>query len=128
MAETVIRPYYQHKFTVLEESLERHMPESVPWYLHRGEGAIFAWMWFDELPVQDWELYQELKQYGVIVVPGNAFFPGLQEDWGHTRQCVRISLTATDAEIERGVKHLATVVDHLYLRSLSALVPLAVPS
>ena len=114
ISETVIRPHYKNKFSVLEESLEQFMPATAPWYLHRGEGAIFAWLWFDQLPVQDWELYQRLKDYGVIVVPGSPFFPGLKEDWPHTKQCIRISLTASDEEIATGVRHLATVVGELY--------------
>ncbi|RZM78745.1 valine--pyruvate transaminase [Leptolyngbya iicbica] len=120
LSETVIRPYYQNKFAVLADSLDRHMPGDVPWYLHRGEGAIFAWLWFDQLPVTDRELYQQLKQYGVIVVPGDPFFPGLQEDWSHTRQCIRISLTAADGEIDQAIQHLASVVTALYQPSLTA--------
>lgn len=114
LAETVIRPYYRNKFAVLADSLDRYMPADAPWYLHRGEGAIFAWLWFDQLPVSDRELYQQLKQYGVIVVPGDPFFPGLQEDWSHTQQCIRISLTASDEEIAQGIQYLATVVTALY--------------
>ncbi|MEB3267640.1 MAG: valine--pyruvate transaminase [Leptolyngbya sp.] len=116
IAETVIRPHYGNKFTVLEDSLNTHMPKDLPWFLHRGEGAIFAWVWFDQLPISDWELYQALKQYGVITVPGSPFFPGLKEDWPHTRQCLRISLTATDAEIATGMRHLATVIEQVYQR------------
>lgn len=116
----MIRPHYKNKFSVLEESLEQFMPAMAPWYLHRGEGAIFAWLWFDQLPVQDWELYQRLKDYGVIVVPGSPFFPGLKEDWPHTRQCIRISLTASDEEIATGVRHLATVVSELYRQQFVA--------
>ncbi|NER80171.1 MAG: valine--pyruvate transaminase [Leptolyngbya sp. SIO1D8] len=127
ISETVIRPHYRNKFAVLEESLEQFMPADAPWYLHRGEGAIFAWLWFDALPVQDWALYQQLKEYGVIVVPGSPFFPGLQEEWSHTKQCIRISLTATDEEIATGVRHLATVVKALYQKqSSTSVVPMAV--
>jgi valine--pyruvate aminotransferase len=110
----VIRPYYQAKFTVLETALDATMPKDLPWYLHRGEGAIFAWLWLDELPITDWELYQALKQVGVIPVPGSAFFPGLQEDWSHTRQCLRISLTATDEELTTAMQRLAQVVEQVY--------------
>lgn len=125
IAETVIRPHYQNKFTVLEASLAEFMPDT-PWYLHRGEGAIFAWLWFDELPVKDWDLYQQLKQYGVIVVPGSPFFPGLKKDWSHSKQCIRISLTATDEEIATGVRHLATVVDGLYRQQPASVSPVTV--
>lgn len=115
LATTVIRPYYQHKFTVLEAELTKSMPTDLPWYLHRGEGAIFAWMWFQDLPGTDWELYQALKQVGIIVVPGNSFFPGLdQTDWAHKRQCIRISLTASDEDITIAMERLATVVTQMY--------------
>ncbi|ANV83125.1 valine--pyruvate transaminase [Picosynechococcus sp. PCC 7003] len=114
IAETVIRPYYQNKIQTLEAALDRVMPKDVPWYLHRGEGAIFGWLWFDELPMTDWELYQELKAVGVIVVPGSPFFPGLREDWPHKQQCLRISLTATDSEIETAMQRLAEVVKKVY--------------
>ena len=114
ISERVIRPYYQDKFAALEAALEAAMPRSVPWYLHRGEGAIFAWIWFDHLPTTDQDLYQRLKQEGVIVVPGNPFFPGLREDWPHTRQCLRISLTASATELTTATERLAQVVDELY--------------
>jgi len=114
IATTVIRPHYQQKFAVLETTLDRAMPNDVPWFLHRGEGAIFAWLWFQDLPLSDWELYQHLKQQGVIAVPGSTFFPGLREDWPHTKQCLRISLTATDSQIETGMERLATVVEAVY--------------
>ncbi|NJN04689.1 MAG: valine--pyruvate transaminase [Leptolyngbyaceae cyanobacterium SL_1_1] len=117
ISETVIRPHYQRKFDILEETLDQAMPTSVPWFLHRGEGAIFAWLWFQDLPMTDWQFYQELKQYGVIVVPGSPFFPGLKTDWPHMHQCIRISLTATHDEIVVALRHLANLVDRVYARS-----------
>jgi valine--pyruvate aminotransferase len=123
-SEQVIRPYYQGKFRVLESALDATMPPKVPWYLHRGEGAIFAWIWFDQLPVTDAELYQHLKQRGVIVVPGNPFFPGIRENWPHTRQCIRISLTASDDDITTAMGRLAEVVGQLYQQQ--AIIPPAV--
>lgn len=117
IAANVIRPFYQNKIRIIESTLDQLMPNDIPWFLHRGEGAIFTWLWLKDLPMTDWELYQELKQVGVIVVPGSSFFPGLREDWDHTRQCVRISLTAGDKEIEVGMKRLTEVVKTIYQRS-----------
>jgi len=116
LSETVIRPFYQQKFHILEKTLDAAMPD-VPWYLHQGEGAIFAWLWLDQLPITDWELYQEIKQVGVIVVPGSTFFPGLREEWTHKQQCLRISLTGSDTEIQQGMERLAAVVKQVYSRS-----------
>jgi valine--pyruvate aminotransferase len=114
LATTVIRPYYQQKFAVLEAGITKYMPRDLPWFLHRGEGAIFGWMWFQDLPITDWELYQSLKEVGVIVVPGNSFFPGLREDWAHKQQCIRISLTASDEDITIAMERLAKVVAGVY--------------
>ncbi len=110
----IIRPFYKNKFTVVESTLEQAMPKDLPWFLHRGEGAIFAWLWLKDLPITDWEFYQQLKQVGVIVVPGSSFFPGLQEDWQHKHECIRISLTATDTEIATGMQRLAKVAEKVY--------------
>ena len=114
ISEAVIRPFYQEKVALVEAALDRYMPQDLPWYLHRGEGAIFAWVWFQNLPMTDWELYQRLKQVGVIAVPGSTFFPGLREDWEHKQQCLRISLTATHEELDQGMQRLATLVQQVY--------------
>jgi valine--pyruvate aminotransferase len=117
IATNIIRPHYQQKFDVVENTLDQSMPKELPWFLHRGEGAIFAWLWLRDLPITDWEFYQQLKQVGVIVVPGSSFFPGLREDWPHKQQCLRISLTATDEEIQIGMQRLAKVAQQVYQRS-----------
>lgn len=114
ISETVIRPFYQNKFTVLESTLDSAMPDSLPWFLHRGEGAIFAWLWLQNLPVTDWEFYQRLKEVGVIVVPGSTFFPGLNQEWEHKQQCFRISLTGSDQEITIAMERLAQVAQTVY--------------
>ena len=113
ISANVIRPFYQNKGKIVEATLDQAMPD-VPWFLHRGEGAIFSWLWLQDLPMTDWEFYQELKQVGVIVVPGSSFFPGLRDDWKHTRQCIRISLTGSDQELETAMKQLAAVVERVY--------------
>lgn len=114
LATRVIRPHYQQKFQVLEQALDAAMPNDLPWYLHQGEGAIFAWLWLQDLPITDWELYQKLKAVDVIVVPGSTFFPGLRTNWAHKQQCLRMSLTATETEIAIAMKRLAQVVTQVY--------------
>ncbi|NEP47203.1 MAG: valine--pyruvate transaminase, partial [Okeania sp. SIO2H7] len=110
ISEEVIRPFYQRKFAIAESTLDRCLPKQLPWYLHRCEGGIFVWLWLPELPITDWEFYQKLKEVGVILVPGSSFFPGLHQDWPHKKQCVRISLTASDEEIKQGMERLAKVL------------------
>lgn len=114
ISESVIRPFYKNKFTVLETTLESAMPNNLPWFLHLGEGAIFAWIWLQDLPISDWEFYQQLKKVGLIIVPGSSFFPGLREEWQHKNQCFRISLTGSDEEIKTGMQRFAKVAEEVY--------------
>ncbi|WP_036697539.1 valine--pyruvate transaminase [Paenibacillus taiwanensis] len=114
VSTNVIKTFYHKRFLIWESALDRLMPDEVPWHLHVGEGSIFAWMWFQDLPISDAQLYVELKQEGMIVVPGSTFFSGLNEQWSHTKECIRISLTASEEELERGVAILAKVIARVY--------------
>lgn len=114
ISATIINPFYQHKFNLLEATFDAEMSSNLPWFLHNVEGAIFAWLWLKDLPITDWELYQKLKKVGVIVVPGSSFFPGLKDNWKHKQECLRISLTASDDEITTAIKRIAKVVEKVY--------------
>lgn len=117
LSEQVIRPHYWQKMERLQAAFGREFPDDLPWFLHRAEGALFAWLWLPDLPISDRGLYQRLKQEGVVVVPGSPFFPGIDPSWPHQYQCVRISLTATLEQIEQGVAILSQVVEQAYSRT-----------
>ena len=72
--------------------------------MHKTEGAIFLWAWFPHLPISDLELYERLKARDVLVLAGRHFFPGLDEQWEHTRQCIRISYAQDEAAVRRGIE------------------------
>jgi valine--pyruvate aminotransferase len=120
ISTTVIRPFYQGKIALVARTLDECMPDEVPWYLHQGEGAIFAWVWLENLPVSDVEFYNVLKDKGLIVVPGSSFFPGLplEPDWRHRREVFRISLTATDEELIAGMEVFSRAVELIYATPL----------
>ena len=113
VSNTVIGPYYRRKFELVQRLLAQAMPD-VDWYLHKFEGALFAWLWTKDLPVSDVALYNEIKKERVFVVPGSFFFPAIDEAWQHKRECIRISLTADDAEITKGIAAIARVIARLY--------------
>ncbi|MEM7796766.1 MAG: valine--pyruvate transaminase [Cyanobacteria bacterium P01_C01_bin.118] len=117
ISNTVIRPHYQQKFAVIESTLDEAMP-AVPWYLHRAEGSIFAWLWLQNLPIDDQAFYQALKRYGVIIVPGSPFFPGLRDDWSHKHQCFRISLTDTSERLSIAIRRLASLTEEVYKQAV----------
>jgi valine--pyruvate aminotransferase len=107
LSRDVVGPFYRKKSLQAQEWLEEYMPSSIDFRIHKSEGAIFLWIWFRNLSVSSRELYERLKKRRVIVVPGEYFFFGLEKDWEHSRQCIRLNY-AQDAElVEEGIRILA---------------------
>ena len=106
LCNEIIRPYYRAK-SQRTVALLREKLAGLNYYLHKPEGAIFLWLWLPDLPISSGELYQRLKQRGVLVLAGEHFFPGLQDDWPHSRQCIRLSYVAADDTVAAGVEIIA---------------------
>ena len=106
LSRNVIRPYYERKVARTIAQIEAQAGD-LPVRIHLAEGAIFLWLWFQDLPISCMELYQRLKSRGVLVIPGDSFFPGLDEEisesWPHRHQCLRVSYAQDDAMVERGI-------------------------
>jgi len=114
LSDEVIRPYYQRKVKHASKMLESNL-EGLPCRIHEPEGALFLWLWCPELPITSRELYERLKARGVLVIPGEDFFPGLDEpDWGHQRECLRISYAMSDEVVARGLAIIAEEVRKAY--------------
>jgi valine--pyruvate aminotransferase len=105
-----IRPYYLQRAQETLAVLDEVMGDDVDWAVHEPEGAFFLWLWFRDLPIDDRELYRRLKARGVIAVPGSYFFYGLERDWAHRRQCLRLSYGQPRERVRRGLEILADVV------------------
>lgn len=114
VSEKYIRTHYQEKFLTLKKALTTFMPDNIPWFLHRGEGSIFSWLWLENLPINDMEYYNQLKEQNLVVVPGGSFFHNTYLFTSHTQECIRISLTATDDEIIKGIRILSNVTEKIY--------------
>jgi len=113
ISRQVVRPFYERKakraFALLSQALE-----GFPYALHEPEGAMFLWLWLRDFPISSKELYQRLKARGVVVVSGHYFFPGLDDDWEHIHQCLRITYSQDDESVERGLKLIADEVRMVY--------------
>ena len=68
---------------------------------------MFFWLWLPGLPITSQELYLRLKAKGVVVVPGEHFFPGLPPGWQHSRECLRLTYSQEDNEVQRGLEIIA---------------------
>ncbi len=115
LSKSVINVYYKKKFEILQQWLSQYVQNDVPYFLHETKGAMFGFMYFENLPITDEELYQKLKKKWVLFVPGNSFFIWVdKKNYKHANQCMRISITVSDNEILKACKVLWEVLDELY--------------
>ena len=108
----VIKPFYQEKSRQAISWLQAAIP-SAKFRIHKSEGAMFLWLWFEGLTISDKQLYQQLKANGLLIVPGSYFFPGIDKDWRHTQECIRLNFAQDEEQVKRGIDILANVVNPL---------------
>ena len=115
LSQKVIRPFYQQKALHAVKLLQKEITDP-RFKIHKPEGAIFLWLWFDELPISSMELYQRLKARGVLIIPGEYFFFGQEntENWPHTRQCIRMNYVQDEQSMRDGIKAIAEEVIRAY--------------
>ena len=113
LSRQLVGPFYRQR---AEQAVSwfRAALGDLPYRIHRPEGAIFLWLWFDGLPISSQELYQRLKARGVLVVPGHNFFPGMDADWRHQQECIRVSYAQDGSTIEQGIQIIAQEVAAAY--------------
>ncbi|MFA0084995.1 valine--pyruvate transaminase [Vibrio sp. 10N.261.51.F12] len=113
LSENVIKPFYQQKSQRAVELLQQAIPDE-RFRVHKPEGAIFLWLWFDELPITTMELYKRLKARGVLIVPGEYFFIGQEDDWEHAHQCLRMNYVQPDDAMKKGIDIIAEEISKAY--------------
>ncbi|MGD8233439.1 valine--pyruvate transaminase [Vibrio sp. TRT 1302] len=113
LSSEVIKPFYQQKSLRAVELLQNAITDP-RFRIHKPEGAIFLWLWFDELPITTMELYQRLKARGVLIVPGEYFFIGQEDDWEHAHQCLRMNYVQDDEMMQKGINIIAEEVARAY--------------
>ena len=116
LSREVIKPYYKSR---VEQAVAwcHDRFEGLDFRIHKPEGAIFLWLWFPDLPITSAVLYERLKARGVLVIPGHYFFPGLDEQWQHKHECLRISYAQSAAEVEEGIGIIADEVRRAFDQS-----------
>ncbi|SON51217.1 valine--pyruvate transaminase [Vibrio tapetis] len=113
LSSDVIKPFYQQKSLRAVELLQKAIPDE-RFRIHKPEGAIFLWLWFDELPITTMELYKRLKDRGVLIVPGEYFFIGQEDEWDHAHQCLRMNYVQDDEAMQKGIAVIAEEVAKAY--------------
>lgn len=118
MSRDLLKPFYQQKAKRAFELLSQYL-DGLPYALHEPEGAMFLWLWLRDCPLTSHALYTRLKDKGVVIVSGHYFFPGLEDEWDHQHQCLRITYSQDDDSVAKGLKIIAEEIHTLYAQSVS---------
>ena len=109
LSREVIGPFYQRKSRQAEAWLAEFLPLG-SYRVHVSEGALFLWVQFRDLTITTLELYERLKARGVLIIPGEHFFFGLDGPWDHQRQCIRMSFAMPADVVRKGIQTIAEEV------------------
>lgn len=108
LSKEVIRPYYLAKREKALAAIAEFFQEEAPYSIHESGGAMFLWLWVRESKRSSKELYESLKKRGVLVVPGEYFFFGLEDEaWPHRHECLRLSFAMDDNDVREGIRIIA---------------------
>ncbi len=116
LSNEVVRPYYIEKSRQARAWVDEEFDAALPYRVHLSEGALFLWLWFEDLPITSRELYERLKARGVLIVSGHYFFFGLddEEPWKHRDECIRMTFTMDERTVREGIKIIAEEVAAAY--------------
>jgi valine--pyruvate aminotransferase len=113
LSREVIRPFYQKKMAKALACIEASFA-GLPYKVHVPEGAMFLWLWFPGLPLSSRMVYERLKARGVVVVSGDYFFPGLAPGWRHAEECLRITYSQEEDDVQRGIAIIADEIRAIF--------------
>ncbi len=113
LSRNLMTPFYRNKMEKAVVCVQRECA-GIPYRIHKPEGAMFLWLWFAGLPISSLELYKRLKNQGALVVSGHYFFPGLEGEWQHTHECIRVTYSQNDEDVARGIAIIGREVRKAY--------------
>ena len=125
LSRDVVRPFYAAKRATALATIDS-LFAGLPVRVHESEGAIFLWLWFQDMPIEAHELYERLKARNVLVLSGENFSFGTFADggacaaWDHPRRCIRINYSTADADVGEGLAVIAEEVRRAYDRGSAA--------
>jgi valine--pyruvate aminotransferase len=114
----LIQPFYKDRAEAAVDWVWEALT-GTPFYIHKPEGAFFFWLWFRDLPISSAELYERLKRRGVLIIPGHYFYPGLEEDWAHTTECIRMNYTPEESKVREGIRIIGEEVKRAYAQGVA---------
>lgn len=111
LSKNVLRPFYDKKrelaISIFESEFQK---QGVEYEIHDPMGGFFLWIRFPNLSVSNHKLYHLCKDKRLFIVSGHYFFPGLNTDFSHTQDCIRLTYCRQEEELARGAHILAEIV------------------
>ena len=117
LSDNHIRPFYQGQAKLAVQLLKQELGDlpNDAMKIHKPEGAIFLWVWFEGLPITTVELYERLKAKGTLIIPSEHFFVGVDtENFKHAHECIRLSIAQDDETLKKGIATIGEVVREVY--------------
>lgn len=113
LSNEVVKPFYLDSSLKAQQWVRESFGDT-PFRMHLSEGALFLWLWFEDLPISSKELYQRLKEREVLIVSGHYFFFGIEADWQHQNECIRMTYTMPENVVKEGIQIIAEEVAKAY--------------
>ena len=110
LSNEVVKPFYQNRSEMAQAWVRESFGTEIPFRMHLSEGALFLWLWFEGLPISSKELYERLKEREVLIVSGHYFFFGIEDEWQHQHECIRMTYTMPDHVVKEGIQIIAEEV------------------
>lgn len=109
ITQNLLPDFYRQQRDTLVHLLDEALA-GLNYFICEPKGAFFIWLWLPDLPISSRELYELLKQQGLLVMAGEGFFFEWQHTWPHARQCLRLTYCQDKAVLAQAVAILAAQV------------------
>lgn len=117
ICKEIVTPFYANRARKAVNFFHSQMDSKIPYLIHKTEGALFMWVWFKNLPITSYALYQKLKEQKVLVVPGEYFFPGMKNELTYKNECLRITYSQNWETVKTGLEIITKAVKEVYEKS-----------
>lgn len=104
IAKSVVAPFYRERAKRITALLKEGLKD-YPVRIHESGGTMFIWLWMENIPIKSEDLYEALKNKGVLTLSGHHFFIGQKDTaWAHKDECLRLTFTQPMEKVEKGVE------------------------
>ena len=115
LTSTIIQPFYLKQMLLMKQAFSEYCSDDVPYYFHESQGGMFLWLWLENCPLTNEEIWLMVKKERIYLTPGKLFFYGLDnKEYKHQDECFRFNLTETEEHIIEGMKTIAEIINKIY--------------